>query len=79
MSAVREKTRVVWVGNNIIGMKAVVALVPDEGLLEAKRYLEAVHGAMARRETVECVPPVAKTVEDVVCAGGLDAPPLFKE
>ena len=74
----QAKTRTVWVGNNLVGMKAVTAVVPDEGLLEAKRYLESVHSARNKREMVEIVVQPHKTVHAAVYADGLVPPPLVR-
>jgi hypothetical protein len=48
----KRKTTIRMVGNNLSGMRRIVAVVQDEGLVEAKRYCMGIEAALRRREPV---------------------------
>lgn len=48
----KRKTAIRMIGNNMTGMRRIVAIVQDEGYLEAKRYSLGVESSLKRREKV---------------------------
>lgn len=75
----RKKTRKHMVGNNIIGLRQVIVLVPqDEGLIEAKRCIGGLETFRRRNDTT------AKEMRETAAAnllriehGYIKAPGLF--